>query len=309
MAIRNRVLNTIRGTWGGPRTSIGHPAAGATASIRIATWSFKDWDIAKALVAARDRGVSVQVVAARSRQQGQRGRGGTSQARSARKPLPARATRARSRWSASPASAAARAADRGGTPHAKYFLFDKVGRGRQRYVIFQTSMNLTRFAYTGQWNQAQVMKSAAVYNDFLTVFRQARSAGRSRNPTTRQRASATVVDYFFPDPGAGRPGPGDAEPQRGRGARGATAAATATGAPRSGSSSTPCTATGRVDRQAAARACGTPGCDVTDDLRRSQPSGAADHAQQVRPRPDPDAAVGDQERQRRDQRSTTTASG
>ena len=36
-------------------------------TIRIATWSFDDWDIAHALVAARKRGVSVQIVAAKGR--------------------------------------------------------------------------------------------------------------------------------------------------------------------------------------------------------------------------------------------------
>ena len=63
MAIRNRVLLTIRSTWGGPRTRLGTPMPG-NGKIRLATWSFDDWKIARALVAARNRGVSVQVVAA-----------------------------------------------------------------------------------------------------------------------------------------------------------------------------------------------------------------------------------------------------
>ena len=36
-------------------------------TIRIATWSFDDWDVAHALVAAQKRGVSVQIVAAKTR--------------------------------------------------------------------------------------------------------------------------------------------------------------------------------------------------------------------------------------------------
>ena len=66
LAIRNRVLKTINSTWGGRRTSIGTPRPD-NGTIRIATWSFDDWDVAHALVAARKRGVSVQIVAAKTR--------------------------------------------------------------------------------------------------------------------------------------------------------------------------------------------------------------------------------------------------
>ena len=46
------------------------PRCPENGTIRIATWSFDDWDVAQALVAARKRGVSVQVVAAKAREQG-----------------------------------------------------------------------------------------------------------------------------------------------------------------------------------------------------------------------------------------------
>src|SRR6476661_7692327 len=49
MVIRDRVLKTIQSTWGGHRTRGGLARAG-NGVIRIATWSFKDWKIAKALV-------------------------------------------------------------------------------------------------------------------------------------------------------------------------------------------------------------------------------------------------------------------
>ena len=64
---------------GAARRSTAPGAAGVPASarpcrsngtIRIATWSFDDWDVAHALVAARKRGVSVQVVAAKTAQLG-----------------------------------------------------------------------------------------------------------------------------------------------------------------------------------------------------------------------------------------------
>jgi phosphatidylserine/phosphatidylglycerophosphate/cardiolipin synthase-like enzyme len=198
MAIRNRVLFSIRGTWGGPRTSIGTPMPG-NGTIRITTWTFNDWAIARALVAARARGVSVQVMAAKGANKHNRPwqwlkkRFGT---RLARPGYPAtintvsfaRECRGSCRGP-------------GGTAHAKYFLFDKIGRNRQRYVTFQTSMNLTRFGYTGQWNQATVMKYQSIYKDYLSVFKQARLAHRVATPYHHKKVGK-VVDYFFPRPGA-----------------------------------------------------------------------------------------------------------
>ena len=63
LGIRNTVLATIQSTWGGPRDRYGLTMPG-NGTIRIATWSFGDMGIAKALVAAKNRGVSVQVMSA-----------------------------------------------------------------------------------------------------------------------------------------------------------------------------------------------------------------------------------------------------
>jgi phosphatidylserine/phosphatidylglycerophosphate/cardiolipin synthase-like enzyme len=199
MAIRNRVLFSIRGTWGGPRTSLGTPMPG-NGSIRIVTWTFDDWAIARALVAARARGVSVQVVGAKAANKHKR------PWKWLKKRFGSRLTRPGHPETANTVSFAreCRGSCRGpgGTAHAKYFLFDKVGRTRQRYVTFQTSMNLTRFGYTGQWNQATVMKYRTVYSDFLNVFKQARLAHRVAAPYHHKKIGK-VVDYFFPRPGAG----------------------------------------------------------------------------------------------------------
>ena len=62
-AIRNRVLFTIQGVWGGPRDRNFLPLP-SNGTIRIATWSFNDWAIARALVAAHRRGASVQIMGA-----------------------------------------------------------------------------------------------------------------------------------------------------------------------------------------------------------------------------------------------------
>ncbi len=199
MVIRNRVLRTIQSTWGGPRTP-GGLARSANGTIRIATWSFKDWAIAKALVGARNRGVSVQVVAAKGANKD------SGPWRYLRRQLGGRLYKPGHKNTRELVSFARQCSGAcrgpGGTPHAKYFLFDKVGNSKTRYVVFQTSMNLTRFAYTNQWNQAQVMKSSRVYSDYQTVYRQAR-IGRPVGQPYRVRAiSSAVYDYFFPRPGA-----------------------------------------------------------------------------------------------------------
>jgi phosphatidylserine/phosphatidylglycerophosphate/cardiolipin synthase-like enzyme len=199
LAIRNRVLNSIKGTWGGTRTSIGTPRP-ENGKIRIATWTFDDWAIARALVAARARGVSVQVVAAKAANKQK------APWKYLKKKLGARLYRPGYPATIDTVSFAreCRGSCRGpgGTAHAKYFLFDKIGRGHQRFVTFQTSMNLTKFGYTGQWNQATVMKYKSVYADYLSVFKQARLAHRTTSPYRANRVGPKVADYFLPRPGA-----------------------------------------------------------------------------------------------------------
>ncbi len=198
LAIRNRVLRTIQSTWGGHKTRAGLARAG-NGRIRIATWSFKDWTVARALVAAHNRGASVQVVAAKAANRG------SGPWRYLRKRLGGRLYKPGHPTTRDLVSFArqCRGACRGpgGTAHAKYFLFDRVGARRARAITFSTSMNLTRTGYKRQWNQAQVMKSQGVYNDFMSVFRQAR-IGRAVARPYRVRKVGSVVDYFFPRPRA-----------------------------------------------------------------------------------------------------------
>ncbi len=197
-AIRRRVLFTIQGVWGGRRSSQGIPLPG-NGTIRIATWSFDDWAVARALVAAHRRGASVQVIAAK-------GRNNDHPAwRWLRKKLGKRLYRPGSSRTA-PMHSFARVCGGscrgpGGTPHSKYMLFDNVGAGHARHVTVQTSMNLTAMAFYGQWNQAQVMHSKRVYDDFHTIFRESSLARRLANPY-HAKAFGPVTNYFFPRPWA-----------------------------------------------------------------------------------------------------------
>ncbi|MEO5651966.1 MAG: phospholipase D-like domain-containing protein [Marmoricola sp.] len=192
MTIRDRVLKTAKSTWGGPKTRRNLVSPG-NGTIRIATWSFNDWAIAKALVAARNRGVSVQVVAAKGANKE------SGPWRFLKKRLGSRLPNNASRQErvSFARSCGGSCRGKGGTAHSKYFLFDQVGRGKARGVVFNTSMNLTRFAYTGQWNQAQVVKNAAVHADFMSIFRQTRKGGSVRNPYHVKTIGA-YQNIFFP---------------------------------------------------------------------------------------------------------------
>ena len=296
MAIRNRVLRTIQSTWGGHKTRAGLARAG-NGRIRIATWSFKDWTVAKALVAAHNRGASVQVVAAKAANKG------SGPWRYLRKRLGGRLYKPGHPTTRDLVSFArqCRGACRGpgGTAHAKYFLFDRVGARRARSIVFNTSMNLTRFGYARQWNQAQVMKSPGVYGDFMSVFRQAR-IGRPVARPYRTRKVGSVVDYFSPARGAGRAGPRDAHPQAGWRAPVRARGRTKTDAPGIRIIQYAMYGDRGVWIAKKLRNLWGRGCDIKIIYGGDQSPGAADPAERVGSGRGADAPVGDQERARRD---------
>lgn len=198
VAIRNRVLYTIQSVWGGRRDpATGVPLA-SNGTIRIATWSFDDWTIARALVAARNRGVSVQLMAAAGANVDSAPWQYLRRSLGANLYRPGHPRTAEQYTFARQCRGACRGA--GGTPHSKYFMFDNVGSRHARNVVVQTSMNLTGFAVKGQWNQAQVLKSRSVYDDYLRIFHQTKLGRRVASPY-HVASFGNVVDLFFPRPG------------------------------------------------------------------------------------------------------------
>lgn len=184
--IRGRVLAMIRSTWGG-------------GTIRIATWSFRDKAVAKALIAAKKRGVSVQIVAAQTANKQSKTwkmlkRGlGTSMYKAGH-------PETADRWSfARECRGACRG--RGGTPHAKYFMFDLVGPHKTRTITVQGSMNLTTFAANGQWNAQTVSWDPVVHSQFLQVFNEAKRNRPVAQPY-RVYTAPTQESVFFPMGGA-----------------------------------------------------------------------------------------------------------
>jgi hypothetical protein len=195
MAIRNRILYTIQSTWGGPRDpSNGVPLA-TNGKIRIATWSFNDWTIARALVAARNRGVSVQIVAADTANKDHAAWQYLRRSFGANLYRPGYPET----WDRYSFARECRGSCRGagGTPHSKFMLFDNVGSRHVRDVVVQTSANLTKFAVTGQWNEAQVIRSDGVHNDYRAIHRQM-AIGRALSSPYHVKKIGNVVDFFFP---------------------------------------------------------------------------------------------------------------
>lgn len=195
--IHNRVLATVRSVWGGPRDRYHSSISGGT--IRMATWSFNDMAMAKALVAAYRRGVSVQVVAAKSANKTSHAWHYLQSVLGTRLNYP-KHPETIDRYSFARACTGA-CRGKYGTAHAKYYLFDNVGRWHVRNITVQSSMNLTTFAYKGQWNQAQVQHDADIYNDFLTVFKQSRLNVSVKYPYRAYGSKEGFTSYFFPLPG------------------------------------------------------------------------------------------------------------
>ncbi len=196
-AIQRRVLNTIRSTWGGRRDRL-HAAHATNGTIRMATWSFNDMAVARALYAAHRRGVSVQIVAAKHPNIGSR------PWRWLRKRLktrlyPAGHRELANRWSFA-RTCRGSCRGHGGTPHSKYFLFSNVGSRHRPTITMQTSMNLTTMAYKGQWNHATTTWKRDVYHAFYKVFRESR-LDRPVRGAYRTHVSGGITSIFFPRPG------------------------------------------------------------------------------------------------------------
>ncbi|WP_183407646.1 phospholipase D-like domain-containing protein [Nocardioides marmoriginsengisoli] len=133
--------------------------------IRVMSWSFASPGYLKALVAAKNRGVSVQIVlAARNTRFNsdfgklQKAFGGT---RYKKHPL-------RGSW-VYKCYRSCRGS--GGTMHAKTFLFSQAYN--TRWITMSGSGNFTDFAAQGQWNQLYTTTNdKAVYDAVLKVFMQ-----------------------------------------------------------------------------------------------------------------------------------------
>ena len=142
-AIRHRVLKAVKYTPRGAR-------------IRLATFSYHDAKMTRALIRAHKRGVSVQLLVNRD---------GERLGRSYDKLQRALGDRRKPRHGMSPAEVSfARSClrscrGRRGNLHSKIFLFSQVGH--TRWVSMVGSANLTRKAAIGQWNHMDTLVGEA----------------------------------------------------------------------------------------------------------------------------------------------------
>jgi len=194
VAIRNRVLNTVNSTWGryvttpdNPDTPLVDETEYARGEIKMATWSFSDTTMKNALAAARDRGAKVTVIAASSINNDGK--------HTAWPALRRELNQAGDTTGSSAVECSGACRGRGGTAHSKYFLFNDVGSRHRKNIVMQTSMNLTHFAYQGQWNQATVMWNEGVYDSFSRVFELSR---RKENSSVRSYTNGSVTSIFWP---------------------------------------------------------------------------------------------------------------
>ena len=180
-AIRHRVLKAVKNTPAGAR-------------IRLATFSYADRKMTRALIKAYRRGVSVQLLVNRDSE-----RLGPAYDRLQR----VLGDRRKPRHGMSPARVSfARSCLRscrgpGGDLHSKIFLFSRVGH--TRWVSMVGSANLTRKAAIGQWNHLDTLVGEQTYVRLGMLFNQMKADRRPEHPIWKFRTTDEVF-WAFPHP-------------------------------------------------------------------------------------------------------------
>lgn len=177
-------------------------SAPAGSQIRILSWSFASHTLRNALVAAKKRGVSVQIIMSKPADPSlsDYGRlkklfGGERNRKSAVRGSWVYACKASCRGT-------------GGTMHAKTFLFSQAYN--TRWIVMSGSGNMTDYAGQMQWNQLYTTtNNKAIYDDIYKIFLQAKRdvAATPRQvelvyPTTTYwftplRTRATTSDFTY----------------------------------------------------------------------------------------------------------------
>jgi len=191
-AIRNRVVRSINSTWG--KYSVGGEVR--RGKIYMSTWSFNDMGVRNALVNAAKRGTTVRIIAAQGINRTENYKPWSS--------LKATLNRLKRGGYATPdpnnIARECRGSCRGGggTPHSKFFLFDDVGNSHVRNIVMQTSMNLTPFAFKGQWNQATVFRGERQYNLFRLIHNQMSERRNLGSRAYVRRTISSITNIFYP---------------------------------------------------------------------------------------------------------------
>lgn len=173
------------------------PAGG---QIRILTWSFGSGAYRKALTAARNRGVSVQIIMSSSKNGGLNDYGKLFKIFGGQR---YKKSDAHGSWIYRCARSCRGA---GGTMHSKVFMFSQ--SHQTRWIVMSGSGNLTDFAAKGQWNQQfTYTNDKNVYDTMQKVFAQYK-LDRRRWPRLLQLdfpTSTPKTTYWFTPLNAHKP--------------------------------------------------------------------------------------------------------
>ncbi|HEX6148592.1 phospholipase D-like domain-containing protein [Nocardioides sp.] len=161
--------------------------------IRIISWNVASPSFVDKLIRAHRRGVSVRLLMAQGKAEGNRDYGQLRRALRAKRPKGARVGKRYRSW--------ARACDRScrgrrGIAHSKIFIFSKVGRAPR--VVMSTSANATEVAVRDQWNDLYTsVGSKPIYRGFVNAFNE---SARDKPVARAYRAfrGRDLVGYVYP---------------------------------------------------------------------------------------------------------------
>jgi hypothetical protein len=159
--------------------------------IRISSWNVRSPSSVRALLKAKRRGVSVQVIIAKENSSKRVPNGLFRKLRKGlRKGNAARTPDMRS-W-----AKRCRSSCRGttGISHTKYFLFSTTGG--VNHVVMYGSANLTTLSATHQWNTLNTVIDPALYNFMATIFNQQRSDAPMAAPLATGVFGALQMDVL-----------------------------------------------------------------------------------------------------------------
>lgn len=164
-------------------------------SIRAATFSINDWDTTRALMAARKRGVSVQIIA-----DWHTAEPGVSPSFLALQKAFGTAT-SRPGMSADRVSFVRTCTHscryRSGNMHQKMYLFSQVGD--TKWVTMGGSANMTMMAVNGQWNHLTTYSNFDTYSDYLDIFNEMK-LDRPQDVPGRIFNAGGINSWVFPRP-------------------------------------------------------------------------------------------------------------
>lgn len=172
--------------------------------IRVASWNIRSPDITRALIAASNRGVSVQAVMDRLNAKPGNNNVGVNQMVGAFKATKKRPKDRRS----SVVKCLSSCRSTSGIAHTKFYLFSKAGKATD--VVMFGSNNATDLAAFYQWNDLYtVIDNPTMYAEFEAVFAQMRKDKPYKQPyLSFEHPEASLTTYFYPFRGEVLP-PGD----------------------------------------------------------------------------------------------------